>query len=210
MNNYAKQDASVRKRDLADKSSAIIAIGLVVLSLLVNTFFKDRTQIVKPIQEIRFPAYETEIEEINTAMPFVVNIKLGEDWQLSMEGDSSVFTQVKLYNPYYIYSGDKCIGYIGFNIFTPPAEDTDIMTYHQNVWPVMDSGTMELSNYTIVRLTEKFEAGYCKLSDENITSDAVLCFNKDIHTMAGIVLTEGAVDENMLKQLCLSLSFSAM
>lgn len=211
MNNYAKQDASVRKQDFADKSSVIIAIGLVVLSLIVSTFFKDKEQTEKPVQEIRFPAYETEYEEINRAMPFVVNISLPEDWQLSMDGDSSTFPQVKLYNPYYIYSGEECIGYIGFNTFTPPREEpANTTSYHQNVWPVMDSGSMLLNEYTLVRLTDKFEAGYCKLSDTQTTADAVLCYNKDIHNMVGIVLTEGVADLATLQQICLSLSFSAM
>ncbi len=210
MNNYAKQDASVRKRDFADKSSVIIAIGLVIMSLIVSTFFKDREQTDKPVQEIRFPAYETEYREINRAMPFVVNVTLPGEWQLSMDGNTEKFPQVKLYNPYYIYNGEECIGYIGFNTFTPPAEEPDAISYHQHVWPVMDGGSMILNEYTLVRLTDKFEASYCKLSDTQTVADAVLCYNKDIHNMVGIVLVEGVADQATLQQICLSLSFSVM
>ena len=187
-----------------------MAVGLVVLSLIVNSFFRDDSADPSVITEIRFPAYETEYQEINKAMPFVVNNTLPEGWTFSYEGDAEKLLDVKLYSPYYIYNGDECIGYIAFNIFTPPAKDTDQTSYHQHVWPVMDNGTMGIYDYKIVRLTEWFEAGYCKLYDGEKTADAVLCFNKDIHTMVGIVLTEGVADEATLQQICLSLSFSAM
>jgi hypothetical protein len=196
-----------KRQDFSDKISVIMAVGLVVLSLIVNSFFRDDSVDPNVITEIRFPAYETEYREINSAMPFVVNNKLPEGWSLSYEGDEKLFPEADLYSPYYIYNGDVCIGYIGFNIFTPPAENTDIKEYHKAVIPVVNA---DIPDYTIVRLTQWFEAGYCTLSDGEKTADAIICFNKDIHTMAGIVLTEGVADETTLQQICLSLSFSAM
>ena len=62
----------------------------------------------------------------------------------------------------------------------------------------------------IVRLTDKYEAGYCKLSDGEKTADAVLCYNKDIRNMAVIVLEEGVLTNEELQQLCLMTSFYAM
>ncbi len=210
MNNI-RNEFSDRRQNFSDKSSILILICLVAMSLLANVMFKDNSADSKEITEIRFPAYETEYQEINKAMPFVVNVTLPGEWQLSMDGSTEKFPQVKLYNPYYIYNGDECIGYIGFNTFTPPAEEPeDAMSYHQHVWPVMDGGSMLLNEYTLVRLTDKFEAAYCKLSDTQTASDAVLCYNKNIHNMVGIVLAEGVADQATLLRICLSLSFSVM
>lgn len=211
MNNYTRQNYSDRKQDFSDKVSVAIMVGLVVLSLIANVVFKDKEDVqTDSITEIRFPAYETEYEEINKAMPFVVNITLPEGWQFSAEGDISLFPQVKLHNPYFIYRGEECIGYIAFNIFTPPDSEVENVKYHQQVWPVIISDGLSVDQYMIVRLTDKFEAGYCGLIDGEKTADGILCYNKDLRTMVGIVLKEGVADAETLQKICLSLSFSAM
>ena len=74
-----------KRQDFSDKISVIVAVGLVVLSLIVNSFFRDDSADPNVITEIRFPAYETEYREINSAMPFVVNNKLPEGWSLSYQ-----------------------------------------------------------------------------------------------------------------------------
>lgn len=198
-----------RKQNFADHSSAMILISLVVMSLLANSFFKGLIKNDSPLAEIRFPAYATENEAVNRAMPFVMNITLPDDWEVKDSGSTENYPDLALYNPYYIYNGDEQIGYIAFNVFTPPAEDTDDISYHQRVWPVMDKAGMQLNNYTLVRLTDTFEASYCKLSDNVKTADAVICYNKDLKNMAAVVLAEGTADEQVLTAICLSLSFSA-
>lgn len=198
-----------RKQNFADHSSVMILISLVVMSLLANSFFKDLIKNDNPLAEIRFPAYATENEAVNRAMPFVMNITLPDGWEVKDSGSTDNYPDLDLYNPYYIYSGDEQIGYIAFNVFTPPAEDTDDISYHQSVWPVMDKGSMQLNNYTLVRLTDTFEASYCQLSDNVKTADAVVCYNKDLKNMAAVVLTEGVADQQALTAICLSLSFSA-
>lgn len=210
MNDHTKYDSSVRKQDISDKSSVIILIGLVVLSLLANTLFKDRVPVEQGVSEIRFPAYETEYEEINKAMPFNLKITLPEGWEVKAEGDVSAFPDVNLHNPYFIYSGENCIGYMGFNVFTPPAEENDAVSYHQSVWPVMDKGNLLINNYATVRLTDKFEAAYCNIEAWDKTADAILCYNRDVGNMVGIILEKGIADESVLQQICLSLSFSIM
>ena len=209
MYNYTRQDYSDRKQDFSDKISVAIMVGLVVLSLIANTIFKDKDETPSDIiTDIRFPAYETEVEAINKAMPFHLNIKMPEEWEIKAEGDSEKFPQVNLYNPYFIYNGEDCIGYIGFNVFTPPVEEPVITSYHQHVWPVIDSGNLTIDQYMIVRLTEKFEAGYCNLETYDKTADAVLCYNRDVHNMVGIVLEDNLLTAEDLQQICLSLSFS--
>ena len=199
----------VRQNNFADASSAMILISLVVLSLIANVFFKQEAPTTGRV-EIRFPAYETEVEAVNKAMPFVMNITMPEGWEVKTEGSTEQYPDADAYNPYFIYVGDKQIGHISFNVFTPPAEEVENVKYHQYVWPVLDSGNIEIGNYMIVRLTDKFEAGYCKLSDGEKTADAILCYNKDIHNMAVIVLDEGLFTAEDLQQICLSLSFTAM
>ena len=198
-----------RKQNFTDHSSAMILISLVVMSLLANSFFKDLMVNDNPMGEIRFPAYATENEDVNRAMPFVMNITLPDGWEIKDSGTTENWPDLALYNPYYIYNGDEQIGYIAFNVFTPPAEDTDDISYHQSVWPVMDKGSMQLNNYTLVRLTDTFEASFCQLSDNVKTADAVVCYNKDLKNMAAVVLTEGVADQQTLTAVCLSLSFSA-
>ena len=198
-----------KKHDFVDASSAIILICLVVMSLLVNTFMKQETPTTGRT-EIRFPAYETEVEAVNKAMPFVVNITLPDGWEIKTEGSTAEYPVVNAYNPYYLYNSSKQIGYVAFNVFTPPAEEVENVKYHQQVWPVLNSGNLEIDTYMIVRLTDKFEAGYCKLINDGKTADAVLCYNKDIHNMAVIVLKENFADVDTLQQICLSLSFTAM
>lgn len=205
----------VRQNNFADASSAMILISLVVLSLIANVFFKQEAPTTGRV-EIRFPAYETEVEAVNKAMPFVMNITMPDGWEIKTEGSTENYPQVNAYNPYFIYVGEKQIGHISFNVFTPPAEEVENVKYHQHVWPVIDSVTygdaekFEISTYMIVRLTDKFEAGYCKLADEEKTADAILCYNKDIHNMAVILLEEGMFTAEDLQQICLSLSFTAM
>ncbi len=209
MYNYTRQDYSDRKQDFSDKISVAIMVGLVVLSLIANTFFKDKDETpADVITDIRFPAYETEVEAVNKAMPFHLNITMPEEWEIRMDGDTEKFPQANLYNPYFIYSGENCIGYIGFNVFTPPEEEPVITSYHQYVWPVIDSGDLTISQYMIVRLTDKFEAGYCDLEAWDKTADAVLCYNRDVHNMVGIVLEDNLLSAEDLQQICLSLSFS--
>lgn len=209
MYNYTRQDYSDRKQDFSDKISVAIMVGLVVLSLIANTIFKDKDETPSDIiTDIRFPAYETAVEAINKAMPFHLNIKMPEEWEIKAEGDSEKFPQVNLYNPYFIYNGENCIGYIGFNVFSPPVEEPVITSYHQHVWPVIDSGDLTIDQYMIVRLTEKFEAGYCNLEAYDKAADAVLCYNRDVHNMVGIVLEDNLLTAEDLQQICLSLSFS--
>ncbi|MBE6866541.1 MAG: hypothetical protein E7492_06270 [Ruminococcaceae bacterium] len=211
MYNYTRQDYFDKKQDFSDKISVAIMVGLVVLSLIANTIFKDKDPApADVVTDIRFPAYETEVEAVNKAMPFHLNIKLPDQWEVKPDGDTEKFPQVNLYNPYFIYSGENCIGYIGFNVFTPPEEEPVITSYHQHVWPVIDSGIMptSINQYMIVRLTDKFEAGYCELNVAEKAADAVLCYNRDVHNMVGIVLEKGVADEAALQQICLSLSFS--
>ena len=198
-----------KKHDFVDASSAIILICLVVLSLIANTFMKQEAPTTGRI-EIRFPAYETNVEAVNKAMPFVMNITLPDGWEIKTEGSTEQYPAVNAYNPYFLYNNGKQIGHISFNVFTPPAEEVENVKYHQQVWPVIDDGNLTIDTYMIVRLTDKFEAGYCKLSDGKKTADAILCYNKDIHNMAVIVLEESFVDVDTLQQICLSLSFTAM
>ena len=44
MYNYTRQDYSDRKQDFSDKISVAIMVGLVVLSLIANTIFKDKDE----------------------------------------------------------------------------------------------------------------------------------------------------------------------
>ena len=199
----------VRQNNFADTSSAIILICLVVLSLIANVFFKQEAPTTGRV-EIRFPAYETEVEAVNKAMPFVMNITMPDGWEVKTEGSMENYPEVNAYNPYFLYMDGKQIGNISFNVFTPPAEEVENVKYHQYVWPVIDGGNLEISTYMIVRLTDKFEAGYCTLSDGEKTADAVLCYNKDLKSMAVITLDDGLMSEEDLQQLCLSLSFTAM
>ena len=199
----------VKQSNFVDSSSAIILICLVVMSLIANVFFKQETPTTGRT-EIRFPAYETENEAVNKAMPFVMNITLPDGWEIKTEGSTEAYPDADLYNPYFLYADGKQIGHISFNVFTPPAEEVENVKYHQHVWPVIDKGSLEIDTYMIVRLTDKFEAGYCKLIDGEKSADAILCYNKDIHTMAAIVLNEGVATTEDLQQLCLSLSFLAM
>ncbi len=204
-----------RQSNFAEASSAAILISLVVLSLIANVFFKQEASTTGRV-EIRFPAYETESEAVNKAMPFVMNITMPEGWEVKTEGSMESYPEINAYNPYFLYMDDEQIGNISFNVFTPPAEEVENVKYHQYVWPVIDSaiynntGKFEISTYMIVRLTDKFEAGYCKLSDGEKTAEAILCYNKDLKNMAVITLDEGLMSEEDLQQLCLSLSFTAM
>ena len=198
-----------RQNNFVDASSAMILISLVVLSLIANVFFKQETPTTGRT-EIRFPAYQTENEAVNKAMPFVMNITLPDGWEYSTEGNIDAYPDVDLYNPYFLYADGKQIGHISFNVFTPPTEEVENVKYHRYVWPVLDKGNIEISDYMIVRLTDKFEAGYCKLSAYGKSADAILCYNKDVHSMAAIVLDEGLVTAEDLQQLCLTLSFTAM
>ncbi len=200
---------NVRQNNFADASSAIILVCLVVLSLIANTFFKQETPATAET-EIRFPAYETENQDVNKAMPFVLNITLPDGWEVRTEGSTDEYPILNLYNPYFLYVGDRQIGHISFNVFTPPAEEVENVTYHQYVWPILDKGQLVINEYMIVRLTDKFEAGYCNLSDLETVADAVLCYNKDINNMVAIVLEKGYADVDTLQQICLSLSFTAM
>ena len=199
----------VRQNNFADASSAMILISLVVLSLIANVFFKQETPTTGRT-EIRFPAYETENDAVNKAMPFVMNITLPDGWEVRTEGSTETYPDVDVYNPYFLYADGKQIGHISFNVFTPPVEEVENVKYHQYVCPVIDKGDLEIDTYMIVRLTDKFEAGYCKLISGEKSADAILCYNKDIHTMAAIVLNEGVATVEDLQQLCLTLSFSAM
>ena len=198
-----------RQNNFVEASSAMILISLVVLSLIANVFFKQETPTTGRT-EIRFPAYATENEAVNKAMPFVVNITLPDGWEISTEGEAENYPDVDTYNPYFLYENGKQIGTVSFNVFTPPAEDVENVGYHRHVWPVLDKGNIEISDYMIVRLTDKFEAGYCKLSAYGKSADAILCYNKDIHNMAVIMLNEGLTTAEDLQQICLSLSFTAM
>lgn len=199
-----------RDDNFSQMSSVVILIGIVALSLIFNFIIKRNPNVPAPVNII-YPAYETEnpqndehINNVNKAIPFRVNIKLPEGFEIKTEGSKEGLPDTKLYCPYYIYNGEKQVGYVTFDIFTPPTESVAPQEYHKYVWP------QELrENYEAVRTTDVFEAGICSITENGKTAQGILCYNKDIKSYVAFAFDTNEVDRETAIRIALTLSFSA-
>lgn len=199
-----------RDDNFSQTSSVVILVGLVALSLVFNFMLKRNSNAPAPVNII-YPAYETEnpqndehINEINKAIPFKVNIKLPEGFEIKKEGSKEGLPDTKLYCPYYIYKDEKQIGYVTFDVFTPPEDSVAPEDYHKYVW------SEELrENYEVVRTTDVFESGICSITENGKTAQGILCYNKDIKSYVAFAFSPSEVDRETAIRIALTLSFSA-
>ncbi len=143
------------KDDFSQRSSALILISLVVLSLVTN-YFSGRENKPRPNNQMIFPAYRTEetlpeADRINSAMPFGVKVDYSENWTLTTENTGYSWPQTQLYTPYYIYDGDKPVAMAGFNTYDGVIEAIDNTGgYKTALAPLLADSNCKWENYTPV------------------------------------------------------------
>lgn len=92
---------------------------------------------------VTFPAYKEEnpqnlpyIEQINQTPKFQASVDLPENWIIqNAKPGGEINVPGDFYTPLPIYDGDNPIGYIGFNIFEPYADEIPQEEYYKTVYP---------------------------------------------------------------------------
>ena len=133
------------REDFSDRSSVLILISVVVVSLVYN-FFAGKTEQPDVITTMIFPAYEVaednpHMKNINTAMPFAAEVDWPEGWRVTTDQGDANWPAGEIYTPYYIYDGETPVAYAGFNVFDSE-EEFNYDWYYQTVWPGMRLSSM--------------------------------------------------------------------
>ena len=219
------------REDFSERSSALILISIVVLSLMYNFFAGREATRPRRMTELLFPAYETPAdnpmaEQINGAMPFRVTAAWPESWEITTDAGDVSWPMGEIFTPYYIYEGETPIGCIGFGVFTPYGEKIDYENGYKQVWPQLRLGSMyvwdpftpELNGFTSQIGTVAIDyVDYTQLENydslaavPHIRTNGVLAYDMDLCSWVGMAFMPGAVDDVQLKELALSFRMYAM
>lgn len=219
------------REDYSERSSALILISLVVLSLVSNFFFSKEENSTPDYSELLFPAYETPrsdpmADTINSAMPFRIKVDWPEGWTVSTDPGDFNWPRGEIYTPYYIYDGETPVGYVGFNVFTPYEGDIDYENGYKQVWPQLRMGSMYiwdpftplLNGFTNQIGTVEIEyVDYTQIENHqalagvpHIKTNGIMAYDMGIQSWVGIAFMPGAVDAEMLKTLAMSFRMYSM
>ncbi len=201
------------KDDFSQRSSALILISLVVLSLVGGYFAKDRNS--KPANNYMiFPAYRTEEtaqnrDVINSAMPFAVKVDYSENWTLTTENTGYNWPDTALYTPYYIYDGDKPVAMAGFNVFDGEIEAIDNQnSYKTALAPLLSDTENKWSDYIPVLNGFTNQVCIMSLTADDITYPAIIIYDTDLHSYFSIILMADLLDSMQVHELAKTVRIS--
>ena len=191
--------------------SVFVLAGIVVLSLMLKYIFSLNPDAVQPVYMV-YPAYEIEnsqgdehIEKVNKSMPFMIDAAFPEGWTIKTEGDMTNLPDTKMYCPYYLYDGEKLVGYVTFDVFDPLDKEVPMAEYYKHI--LKDDGAFK--NYEDVKTINNAEFGICQVDDGNSQTIGILAFAKDVHSYVAFVFEPEAMDRDGAIKLCLNMAVSA-
>ncbi|MBR5521708.1 MAG: hypothetical protein IKU54_06900 [Oscillospiraceae bacterium] len=208
----------------AERGSALVMAGLVIISMIGTMIFKDSGEKETANNNtILFPAYYTEnpdklqqIDDINGSMPFNCKVDWPENWTLTENPGDAEWPQGELYTPMYIYDGDTPIGYIAFNVFEPVAGDVTDPEYHKTVWtPLLQDKNGKWEPFTSVLTGFTSQIGivdidYSVQDGQTVSTNGILAYDTGLKAYVGIAFMPGAVTREQAIELAMTVRLYAV
>ena len=215
---------------------ALIALILTMTLIVGCTFTGSKTpsglksadnlQVVFPAYTIDNPNNIPLYDSINNTPKFSVTADFPETWEFKTSGDGTIMPLGELYTNMYVFDGEKCIGYIGFNVFEPYTEEIEQSQYYQTVWTGLRTSRLFIWDpFVSVKTTENGESGVVnimyldpeKLSQNpsamaevpEINTNGILAYDKQLKVYVGMAFIPDAVDDATAKKVAESLTITA-
>lgn len=206
---------------------AVAVVGIVSATLLTNPVDPYKDGIIFPAYTLENPDQIPYYDQLNATAPFKVELDLPAQWTLKLENGDEAVPMGEVFTPYYIYEGERLIGYIGFSSFEPYTEEIAPELYYQTVWPYLRLSSMYAWDpYTMVKTTDTGEAGTVEIQymDPNeidqhpgamasvprLNTMGILAYDKELEAFVGIAFMPDTVDPTLVEALAQSLTLTAV
>lgn len=201
-----------------------IAFALVLLLLCgCSAAPKENTvTVVFPFGQLPNPHNIPHYDAINSTAPFKAAVTLPNGWKISETPSDVVMPLGEFYSMRYIFDGKTPIGYIGFDIFEPYAEEIPPEQYYQTVYPKLRlPAYSKWDPYTAVKTTDNGESAVVEIhyvdplalmsgeGGDELVSNGILCYDKQLGVYVGIAFVPDAVNAETLNTIAQSISISA-